>query len=143
MTFFYFQAEDGIRDGHVTGVQTCALQISQKLPQRLLYTLRDQLRGRGNIDIICLAVAAWIRYGSGVDERGDAIDVSDPLASRLRALCDANKGDAAGMVKAVVAVAEVFGTDLRDEARFVETTTVWLERFYEYGVLATVLKYFG
>src|SRR5437660_8463688 len=28
--FFFFQAEDGIRDGHVTGVQTCALPISEK-----------------------------------------------------------------------------------------------------------------
>src|SRR5690349_24137457 len=27
--FFYFQAEDGIRDLYVTGVQTCALPISQ------------------------------------------------------------------------------------------------------------------
>src|SRR3984893_13313691 len=26
--FVFFQAEDGIRDGHVTGVQTCALPIS-------------------------------------------------------------------------------------------------------------------
>src|SRR6266568_7482529 len=26
--FFFFQAEDGIRDGTVTGVQTCALPIS-------------------------------------------------------------------------------------------------------------------
>src|SRR5437870_13185760 len=26
--FFFFQAEDGIRDGHVTGVQTYALPIS-------------------------------------------------------------------------------------------------------------------
>src|SRR5690625_6169870 len=25
--YFVFQAEDGIRDGHVTGVQTCALPI--------------------------------------------------------------------------------------------------------------------
>src|SRR5215510_11908621 len=25
--FFFFQAEDGILDGHVTGVQTCALPI--------------------------------------------------------------------------------------------------------------------
>src|SRR5690625_3874764 len=25
--FFFCQAEDGIRDGHVTGVQTCALPI--------------------------------------------------------------------------------------------------------------------
>src|SRR5271166_7103966 len=27
MEFFFFQAEDGIRAGHVTGVQTCALPI--------------------------------------------------------------------------------------------------------------------
>src|SRR5690625_7907157 len=27
MMIFFFQAEDGIRDGHVTGVQTCALPI--------------------------------------------------------------------------------------------------------------------
>src|SRR5690625_2854169 len=29
---FFFQAEDGIRDGHVTGVQTCALPILAPLP---------------------------------------------------------------------------------------------------------------
>src|SRR5690606_41193749 len=29
--FFFFQAEDGIRDFHVTGVQTCALPISHAL----------------------------------------------------------------------------------------------------------------
>src|SRR5690625_5829265 len=28
---FLYQAEDGIRDGHVTGVQTCALPISNYL----------------------------------------------------------------------------------------------------------------
>src|SRR5689334_24261916 len=28
VVFFFFQAEDGIRDGTVTGVQTCALPIS-------------------------------------------------------------------------------------------------------------------
>src|SRR5256885_10506971 len=29
LSFFFFQAEDGIRDYKVTGVQTCALPISQ------------------------------------------------------------------------------------------------------------------
>src|SRR5690625_2499101 len=33
IVIFFFQAEDGIRDGHVTGVQTCALPIS---PQHML-----------------------------------------------------------------------------------------------------------
>src|SRR5690606_30607896 len=30
--FFFFQAEDGIRDFHVTGVQTCALPIWSPVP---------------------------------------------------------------------------------------------------------------
>src|SRR5207237_6481224 len=30
--FFFFQAEDGIRDSSVTGVQTCALPISSRSP---------------------------------------------------------------------------------------------------------------
>src|SRR5207253_6700918 len=37
--FFFFQAEDGIRDGHVTGVQTCALPIS--LHQNKILSLRS------------------------------------------------------------------------------------------------------
>src|SRR5207253_7935281 len=47
--FFFFQAEDGIRDGHVTGVQTCALPIflqrvaAQPEAERLE---RDHLVGR-------------------------------------------------------------------------------------------------
>src|SRR6266568_277608 len=39
--FFFFQAEDGIRDGTVTGVQTCALPIYD-----LLGALRDAARVR-------------------------------------------------------------------------------------------------
>src|SRR5690554_7677472 len=34
--FFFFQAEDGIRDADVTGVQTCALPISLALSALLL-----------------------------------------------------------------------------------------------------------
>src|SRR5690606_40744498 len=32
---FFFEAEDGIRDFHVTGVQTCALPISSSPTERL------------------------------------------------------------------------------------------------------------
>src|SRR5207249_8396190 len=32
--FFFFQAEDGIRDRNVTGVQTCALPILPLIPRR-------------------------------------------------------------------------------------------------------------
>src|SRR5439155_17081201 len=40
---FFFQAEDGIRDGHVTGVQTCALPIFHQV-----FRFRhDHMRGVG------------------------------------------------------------------------------------------------
>src|SRR5205809_6228800 len=39
--FFFFQAEDGIRDVAVTGVQTCALPISPQLKRDPLGTSRE------------------------------------------------------------------------------------------------------
>mgnify|MGYP001627396957 CR=1 FL=1 len=120
-----------------------AMDGSQKLPQRLLETLREQLAGNGHIDILCLGVAAWIRYVSGVDEKGSAIEVSDPLAKELRATCDANLGNPAAMVKAVVGIEKVFGSDLINEARFIAGTTQWLERFYAKGVLASLQEAFA
>src|SRR5207253_5459592 len=38
---FFFQAEDGIRDGHVTGVQTCALPIWMPCPRQAASTSTD------------------------------------------------------------------------------------------------------
>src|SRR5207245_3803347 len=38
---FFFQAEDGIRDATVTGVQTCALPICRRGAARVLDQLRD------------------------------------------------------------------------------------------------------
>src|SRR5208282_26138 len=43
--FFFFQAEDGIRDATVTGVQTCALPISARRTSSLPAPHRPQ-RGR-------------------------------------------------------------------------------------------------
>src|SRR3989442_14607389 len=59
LVFFFFQAEDGIRDADVTGVQTCALPISpahrgaRGLLRRLLRQLRaafPQARFRVRLD---------------------------------------------------------------------------------------------
>src|SRR5690606_40443674 len=39
------QAEDGIRDFHVTGVQTCALPILHQLDKRVMVALREPSLG--------------------------------------------------------------------------------------------------
>src|SRR5260370_32806658 len=40
-SFFFFQAEDGIRDSSVTGVQTCALPIFSLLGGRISTSTRN------------------------------------------------------------------------------------------------------
>src|SRR5215469_18249720 len=54
--FFFFQAEDGIRDLYVTGVQTCALPIFtcwRKLAENLNVCLRkgDPVLVRGKLEV--------------------------------------------------------------------------------------------
>src|SRR5215510_15747147 len=49
--FFFFQAEDGIRDGHVTGVQTCALPI-------YLHGRRLKLMDEHGIEMMLLSINA-------------------------------------------------------------------------------------
>src|SRR5256885_7829392 len=55
--FFFFQAEDGIRDYKVTGVQTCALPISAQDVARLVG--RDRLF---ELDVDRLAMADEHRH---------------------------------------------------------------------------------
>src|SRR5690606_39416855 len=44
--FFFFQAEDGIRDFHVTGVQTCALPIYWSVRLLPLSMVNRSIAGR-------------------------------------------------------------------------------------------------
>src|SRR5690606_41058805 len=54
--FFFFQAEDGIRDFHVTGVQTCALPICW-----LAFRSRDPFAAeQRNLVLDSTIAAAWV-----------------------------------------------------------------------------------
>ena len=85
-----------------------AMDGSQKLPQRLLGTIRDRSRG-APIPRLALGVAAWMRYVAGIDEQGRPIDVRDPFAERLRALADSAGPVANRLAPALLGVREVFG----------------------------------
>lgn len=115
-----------------------AMDGSQKLPQRLLGTIRDRLKTGAPIDRLALGVAAWMRYVTGRDETGAAIDVRDPLAVRLRAIADAAGADAARLAPALAAVGEVFGADLPADPRFLGAVTTALDRLLRLGARATV-----
>src|SRR2546429_7021865 len=59
MLFFFFQAEDGIRDVAVTGVQTCALPIFVSAKHGQSPLDRSQLRLIDDGEVIGAVNAAW------------------------------------------------------------------------------------
>jgi len=93
-----------------------AMDGSQKLPQRILGTLRDNLAAQRPSPGSSLAVAAWMVYVGGTDLEGNPVDVRDPLADRLKALSD-SAGDASGKVAALLGVTEIFEPDLATALR--------------------------
>lgn len=115
-----------------------AMDGSQKLPQRLLGTIRDRLKAGEPIVRLSLGVAAWIRYASGVDEKGADIDVRDPHAERLRKIGADAAGDAEALVAGFFEVAEVFGADLPGVAVFRLQVVSHLQNLLQHGALATV-----
>jgi len=56
MYCFFFQAEDGIRDIGVTGVQTCALPISTITAHHLLFNRNHMLAGNIRPHYYCLPI---------------------------------------------------------------------------------------
>src|SRR5215204_7091036 len=80
--FFFFQAEDGIRDHCVTGVQTCALPIS--------ITLREHLRWHA---AHVAAIRGWKHVGIGSDLDGGFGLEESPL--EIDSVADLHKAGAA------------------------------------------------
>src|SRR5690625_2865954 len=65
--YFLFQAEDGIRDGHVTGVQTVLFRSRQRLAQHDPSLMKHQLGKIAQLEHM-FADALATRMGVEVDE---------------------------------------------------------------------------
>ena len=115
-----------------------AMDGSQKLPQRMLDGIRVHLERQSPWPLLALGVAGWIRYVSGTDDRGNDIDVRDPLSGKIRAIVDAS-GDA-DRVNALLELSEVFGQDLVQNGRFVEAVNQAYQRIVRHGARQAVIE---
>ncbi|HKW80678.1 MAG TPA: mannitol dehydrogenase family protein [Casimicrobiaceae bacterium] len=120
--------------------QQIAMDGSQKLPQRLLGTVRDNLAANRPFDRLALAIAAWMRYVGGIDEDGREIAVSDPLAGELARIAGHHRSRPAGYVRAMLGVRAVFGDDLAANERFVARLTASLQALVEHGAAGAVQR---
>jgi fructuronate reductase len=115
-----------------------AMDGSQKLPQRLLGTLRERLARGLPIPCLALVIAGWIVYVGGMDERGEPIDVRDPLAETLRRMQADWPEDPDGRVRAVIGLQQIFGTDLPEDGRFIAAVTAAYRNLRMRGARAAI-----
>ena len=117
-----------------------AMDGSQKLPQRLLATIQARLERGENIDVLALAVAAWMRWQEGRDDAGTPFVVDDPLAARTAVSAALATADA---VAGLLAIDAIFPPALAAHDGFRRTLVEALTALRTKGARATIEERFG
>jgi fructuronate reductase len=114
-----------------------AVDGSQKLPQRLLPTLRARRSAGAEPRWVALAVAAWMRWVStGRTDAGLRHAIDDPLADALATVL-AGAVTPHEVVTRLLGVSAIFPDDLRADSATVGLLTDLLHRLATDGALAT------
>lgn len=117
-----------------------AMDGSQKLPQRILSTIGENLEQNLPIDGLCLAVAAWMRYVGGVDEKGNSIDVRDPLAEVLLNLSQSHD-TAQEKVQPFLTLGQIFPQALSQNEKFRQKLVSAYQSLETKGALLSIKDY--
>ncbi|MGV2811350.1 mannitol dehydrogenase family protein [Enterobacter cancerogenus] len=115
-----------------------AMDGSQKLPQRMLDGIRVHLERHTAWPLLALGVAGWMRYVSGTDDQGNAIDVRDPLSEKIRGIVSTSSE--ADRVTALLGLSEIFGHDLPQTPAFVDAIVQAYQRLVRDGARRAVIE---
>ncbi|MGF1688981.1 fructuronate reductase [Photobacterium japonica] len=114
-----------------------AMDGSQKIPQRMGGSLRHHLAQGTDYPWLAMGIAGWMRYIAGVDENEQPIDVRDPMVEQFQAIY-AEHGINTSVVKAILGIEAIFGTDLINNDAFVTAVTKAYQLIITKGARAAV-----
>ena len=114
-----------------------AMDGSQKIPQRLLSVLHDQLARQGETAGLFLVIAAWMRYACGIDEQGKVFEVRDPMADKFTRIFQRHGLDAEKLSTAFLGLREIFGQMAAGDT-LQAGISYWLEQLIKQGSAATI-----
>lgn len=114
-----------------------AMDGSQKIPQRLLGTIRDRIAEGRPYQRLALAVAAWIRHLSGRDGKGDRYEIDDPMARELTQIAARALPDISAFGNAVLDLQPVFG-DLSGNETFRDAVLAQLRILFDEGAVTAM-----
>lgn len=114
-----------------------AMDGSQKLPQRMLESVSWHITHQSEYPYLALAIAAWIKYVGGIDEKGQKIDVRDPKAEELYNRFHSCNNEVA-RVRILLDMPSIFGNELPAECQFVDAVTQAYQRLELIGAKKSV-----
>ena len=118
-------------------LQQVAMDGSQKLPQRLLGTIRERLAAGAPCKRLCFVIAGWFYYLLGPEVTGNDYAISDPMQEILQQATASFQNPQQLIVK-LLAIREIFGTDLPKHPQFVLLVNQYLEQMIKQGVLTAM-----
>jgi fructuronate reductase len=124
-------------------VHQIATDSSLKIPQRWPASILAQLAQGGLVDHHALAAAAWLRYGLGIDESGQAYEIRDPDADRLRALAIDQRSAPRASVQALLSQTSWWGGELVHNSAWLERVCHWHQCILDRGMDRTIEQLLG
>ncbi len=113
---------------------------SQKIPQRLVESLRYALKNDLPIDCLALTIAAWMRYTTGITESGGSIKIMDPMHRKLQSIGINLVSNDEKTVLDLLNLTEIFGPDLGSEERVISSVIQAVKSLYSKGALQTLAE---
>ncbi len=117
-----------------TAIKDTVERVNTDAPLNVLVDpIRDRLAAGQPVELLALALAAWLRRVRGQDEQGAPIDIRHPLAETLRDKAIEGGDDPAPLL----GIAALFG-GLGEDARLVGLVGRWLASLNRAGSRATL-----
>ncbi|WP_394149576.1 mannitol dehydrogenase family protein [Vibrio maritimus] len=114
-----------------------AMDGSQKIPQRMGGSLKHHLEQGSEFKWLAAGIAGWMRYVSGVDEKGSDIDVRDPMAASLREVCESH-GVNVSVVPALLSIEAIFPVEIGLNPIVIDAVSSAYQSLIDNGAKATV-----
>ena len=117
-----------------------AMDGTQKLPQRMLDSIRWHIKHNSDFSLLALGVAGWMRYVGGIDDNNQIIDIRDPMSEQLRKVVNTTI-DGAERVDQLLKLKTVFGTDLPKNEKLKTLLKNYYLALMKNGVKSTLDSY--
>lgn len=117
-------------------LERICLDSSSKINTFLVPTVLHNLQTKGSIKLACLVLAAWCYYSDKrVNDKGEALDINDPLADELHACAKHTQSNKLAFLD----METVFG-ELKQDERFVAEYEKQVSALYASNNIVTQMR---